>query len=71
MIIVKITALLFVVTVVFNMLIKAYLRENPQEALKLSLKRNYAPWYTVLGGLLILLTMLGIVGSTVWVLFLR
>ena len=71
MIIVKITVLLIVITIIFRLFVNSYLRQNPLEALKISLNKNYAPWYTVIGGMLVLITIIGIVASVVWILFFK
>lgn len=71
MIVVKITVLLIVITIIFRLFVNSYLRQKPLEALKLSFNKNYAPWYSIVGGTLVLLSILGIVVSVVWLLFFR
>lgn len=71
MIIVKITVLLIVITIIFRLFVNSYLRQNPLEALKVSFNKNYTPWYTIIGGMLVLITIIGIIASLVWLLFLR
>ena len=69
MIVVKITVLLIVITIIFSLFVNSYLRQNPLEALRLSFNKNYTPWYSIVGGTLVLLSILGIVASVVWILF--
>lgn len=71
MIVVKITVLLIVITIIFRLFVNSYLRQKPLEALKLSFNKNYTPWYSIVGGTLVLLSILGIVVSVVWLLFFR
>ena len=69
MIVVKITVLLIVITIIFRFFVNSYLRQNPLEALRLSFNKNYTPWYLIVVGTLVLLSILGIVASVVWILF--
>lgn len=71
MIVVKITVLLIVITIIFRLFVNSYLRQKPLEALKLSFNKSYTPWYSIVGGTLVLLSTLGIVVSVVWLLFFR
>lgn len=71
MIVVKITVLLIMITIIFRLFVNSYLRNNLLEALRLSFNKNYTPWYSIVGGMLVLLSILGIVASVVWLLFFR
>lgn len=70
MIIVKITILLALLWVIYGALIRAYLKGNLQEALKVQLTK-YTPWYLFINGILTLCVMLGIIVSVVYLLFFR
>ena len=70
MIIVKITILLVVLWVIYGALIRAYLKVNPQETLKVEFTR-YTPLYMAINGILTLCVMLGIIASVVYLLFFR
>lgn len=71
MIIVKLTILAVMVTALYIWIWRAWLKSNPEEALKTAFNRNYLPksGYPIL--VLILVDIIGIFASVIWVLFLR
>ena len=71
MIVVKITILLIIITVIFRMLVCSYLASNLDKALKIKLNKNYTPWYIWCAGILTILSMIGIIASAIWILFMR
>ena len=71
MLVVKITILLIVVTAIFRFFVVSYLKQNPDETLKMVLYKNHARWYIWFMGILVILSMIGVILSTTYLLFFR
>lgn len=69
MIIVKITILLVVITAIYTFFWRAYLKSNPIEALKISVGGVGKGGYVL--SALVILSVIGILSSTIWALFFR
>ncbi len=69
MIIVKITLLLLVITLIYLWLTRTYIAGNKNEQIRFAFKKDYCPAYVVVGGILVLITIVGIIASVVWLLF--
>lgn len=70
MIIVKITALLFVLFIIWLCLVRMYLKADMQESLKVKFT-EYCPWYVSIVGILFFSSVIGIIASVVYLLFFR
>lgn len=71
MFIVKITILLAIITLIYAFAGKIYAFQNPKEALKMALNRTYLPKWLYPLGVLIWIDVIGILVSTVYLLFFR
>lgn len=71
MIIVKLTILAILITVVYVWLFRAWLRTNPEEALRTALTAGYLPkcGYPIV--LFIIIDIIGVFASAIYLLFLR
>lgn len=67
--IIKITIVLFVITVIYTIIYRSYLKRHPFIALKIEVDDKYSPWYVTLGGFLVLLCMFMILADVIWFLF--
>lgn len=70
MIVVKITILIIIITAIFNFLINAYVRGNRKEAYRLNLDDSYTPWYILANAILMIMSIIGIILSVIYLLFL-
>lgn len=70
MLIVKITALLIVITVILKFLIEVHLTDNIKKSLAIRFGIE-TPWYVTLLGLLVAFDIIGILASAIWFLFIR
>ena len=71
MIIVKITAMLILITVVYYLFWKAYIASNLSEALKLHPLYLGAPRGSITAMILVLLSIIGVFASAIYLLFIR
>lgn len=71
MIIVKITVMLILITAVYYLFWKAYIESNLSETLKLHPLYPGAPKGSVMAMILVLLSIIGILASVVYILFIR
>ena len=67
---VKITIFVIVIAVIWYIGVRLYLEENVAASIKMRLTQKYA-WYVEVGAWLIVFSIIGIIYSTVYLLFLR
>lgn len=69
MIIVKITILMIVLTAIYKLLYQAYLRQHPEQAALMSMIPSYVAPGGFLFGIMVLVCIVGVIASTVYLLF--
>lgn len=69
MLIVKLTILAVMVTALYIWIWRAWLKSNPEEALRVALNRSYLPKSGYLIIIFILIDIIGIFASAIWLLF--
>lgn len=70
MLIVKITALLIVITAILAFFVSIYLQDNTAEWLQIYFELK-TPWYAVTLAILFVADAIGIIASAIYLLFLR
>ena len=69
MIIVKITALLIVLSIIWYIFLKAFITGNFKEIEKLISIKEYFPWYLAVTIVFLFLIIIGVIASTIYLLF--
>lgn len=67
---VKITILITVIAIIWFIVVRSYLENNPGRAARIYLSQDY-PWWLELCVWLIIFAVIGIIYSTIYLLFVR